>query len=69
MPRENLCADVSEHSSNFMGRTMCFETSAHKIQTPGNHPQENTKSLYVEVLDPQPDAALIKRGAAGLFGV
>ena len=52
-----------------MGRTMCFETSAHKIQTPGNHPQENTKSLYVEVLDPQPDAALIKRGAAGLFGV
>jgi hypothetical protein len=24
-----------------MGQTVCSETSAHKIQTPGNYPEEN----------------------------
>jgi hypothetical protein len=40
-----LCADVSEHSVRSsrvaslmkMEHTECFQTSAHKIQTPGNH--------------------------------
>jgi hypothetical protein len=33
-----LCADVWEHSS-------CYETSAHKIQTPENHPKERIEQM------------------------
>jgi hypothetical protein len=32
-----LCFDVFEHS--------CSETSAHKIQTPGNHPKERIQQM------------------------
>jgi hypothetical protein len=30
-----------------MEQTECFETSAYKIQTPGNYPEENKKKLSV----------------------
>jgi len=45
-----LCADVSEHSVQFSvdttceDGTECFETSAHKIQTPGNRPKERIQA-------------------------
>jgi len=49
--RKNFYADVSEHSicSIFIGRYLpmkmeqieCSETSAYKILTPGNYPEEN----------------------------
>jgi hypothetical protein len=29
-----------------MEQTECSETSAYKIQTPGNHPEENIQSLF-----------------------
>ena len=46
-----LCADVSEHCSVFIGvitsrrikQTERSETSAHTIQTSGNHPQDRIK--------------------------
>ena len=42
----NLCADISEHCSIFIGgvihmeKTVCSELSADKIQAPGKHPKE-----------------------------
>jgi len=52
-----LYADVSEHSdcSIFVGGnlsayedgTECSETSAYKIQTPGNYPEENIQQSIV----------------------
>ena len=37
-----LCTDVSEHSvcSIFIGRWLCEEPQPHRIQTPGNNPEE-----------------------------
>ena len=29
-----------------MEQTECFETSAYKIQTPGNYPKENTQDTF-----------------------
>jgi hypothetical protein len=59
-----LCVDVSEHCSIFIGdvrirpahtayevRTKCSETSAHKIQTPGNSPKERIQQSVVFLLD------------------
>jgi len=54
-----LCADVSENCSSFLGRvdktrpmkmeyTECFEKSAHKIQTQGNHPKERQQQILLE---------------------
>jgi hypothetical protein len=55
-----FCADVSEHSvcyifigdvsilptyTTYEDEAECSETSAHKIQTPGNHPQERIQHL------------------------
>jgi len=50
-PASEFCADVSEHCSVSIGRVIlvhtpmkmehCSETSEHKIQTPGNHPEES----------------------------
>jgi hypothetical protein len=51
-----------------MEQTECFETSAYKIQTPGNHPKENIQhrehgeSLKSRIIS-------VHRGLFGLDGV
>jgi hypothetical protein len=34
-----------------MEQIECSETSAYKIQTPGNHPEENIQHLYLSLLN------------------
>jgi hypothetical protein len=34
-----------------MEQTECSETSAHKIQTPGNYPEESVQQKLFDVLD------------------
>ena len=41
-----------------MEQTECSETSAYKIQTPGNYPEENIQH-FVIFLEPQPPEALM----------
>jgi hypothetical protein len=53
-----------------MEQTECSETSAYKIQTPGNYPEENIqqfKSLFVKVADASCQLSFIRLKAGVPF--